>query len=138
MIDPPKIAVRTFLVVSLMASSARVAYAYDLDGAWATDSSQCSKVFVRKGDQVVFSGDSDVYGGGFIVSGDQITGKYAKCKIRVRKDDGQKINLLAACASDVMLQNVQLSAKVLDSDSIIRMFPGMDEIEIKYYRCSMK
>lgn len=125
----------TLLVTTVFASNAN---AFDLDGAWATDDSQCAKVFVRKADQYAFSDNSDVYGGGFIVSGDHITGKYARCRIKVRKDNEPNINLLASCASDIMLQDVQLSAKVLDSNSIVRKFPGMEDIEIKYYRCALK
>jgi hypothetical protein len=34
-----------------------------------------------------------------------------------------------------MLSSVQLSAKALDADTIIRLFPGMDDIEIRYSRC---
>jgi hypothetical protein len=73
--------------------------------------------------------------GGFIVDGDQIIGKFARCKIKARKDGRQTVNLIAACATDIMLSSVQLSAKALDADTIIRLFPGMDDIEIRYSRC---
>jgi hypothetical protein len=36
--------------------------------------------------------------GGFIVDGDQIIGKFARCKIKARKDSRQTVNLIAACA----------------------------------------
>ena len=85
------------------------AIAFDLNGAWASDADNCTKVFVRKGSQVTFTDMSDVYGGGFIIEGDQITGKFARCRIKTRKDDGKTINLVAACASDIMLQSVQFS-----------------------------
>jgi len=80
---------------------------------------------------------SDVYGGGFIVEGDQITGKFGKCRIKAKKDDGKTINLIAACASDIMLSSVQFSLKEVDASSVIRLFPGMDGMEIKYARCSL-
>ena len=50
------------------------ALAFDLDGAWASDAENCAKVFVRKDKQVAFTEMSDVYGGGFIIDGDHITG----------------------------------------------------------------
>ena len=87
------------------------AIAFDLNGAWASDADNCIKVFVRKGSQVTFTDMSDVYGGGFIIEGDQITGKFARCRIKTRKDDGKAINLVAACASDIMLQSVQFSLR---------------------------
>lgn len=111
------------------------ALALDLNGAWATDADNCAKVFVHKGGQVSFTEMSDVYGGGFIVEGDQITGKFARCRIKAKKDDGATINLVAACASDIMLSSVQFSLREVDANSVIRMFPGMDGMEIKYARC---
>jgi hypothetical protein len=90
---------------------------------------------VRKGAQVSFTDMSDVYGGGFIIEGDQIIGKYGKCRIKAKKDDGTTINLVAACASDIMLSSVQFSLKEVDANSVIRLFPGMAGMEIKYARC---
>lgn len=111
------------------------AHAFDLNGAWATDADNCAKVFVHKGAQVSFTDMSDVYGGGFIIEGDQIIGKFARCRIRAKKDEGPTINLVAACASDMMLSSVQFSLKEVDANAVIRLFPGMDGMEIKYARC---
>jgi len=111
------------------------AIAFDLNGPWASDADNCAKVFVRKGAQVSFADMSDVYGGGFIIEGDQITGKFARCRIRTKKDDGKTINLVAACASDIMLQNVQFTLREVDANTVIRMFPGMEGMEITYARC---
>ncbi len=113
------------------------AVAFELSGAWATDADNCAKVFERKGSQVVFTDMSDVYGGGFIIDGDHITGKFGRCRIKAKKDDGKTINLLAACASDIMLQSVQFSLREVDANNVMRMFPGMDGMEIKYARCSL-
>ena len=111
------------------------AAAFDLNGAWASDADNCAKVFVRKGTQITFAEMSDVFGGGFIIEGDQITGKFARCRIKARKDDGNTINLVAACASDIMLQSVQFSLKEMDANNVVRMFPGMEGMEIRYARC---
>jgi len=109
--------------------------AFDLNGAWATDAENCAKVFERKGAQVSFADMSDVYGGGFIVEGDQIIGKYGRCRIKAKKDEGTTVNLVAACASDIMLSSVQFSLKVVDANALIRLFPGMDGLELRYARC---
>ena len=125
-------------ILALAASLAAVvcpAYAFDLNGAWASDAEQCAKVFVRQKGQLGFTDMSDVYGGGFIIDGDQITGKYARCRIKARKDDGVNVNLIAACATDIMLSSVQFSLKQLDANSIARLFPGMEGMEIRYHRC---
>lgn len=127
-------AAAALLLAASLATSGSAA-AFDLNGAWASDADNCAKVFMRKGTQVIFSDNSDVYGGGFIIEGDQITGKFARCRIKARKDDGKTINLVAACASDIMLQSVQFSLKEADANNVIRLFPGMEGMEIRYARC---
>jgi hypothetical protein len=122
------------LVASVFVLSGN-ADAFDLTGAWATNAEQCSKVFARKGGQITFTEMSDVYGGGFIIDGDQIIGKFARCRIKARKDEGPNVNLIAACATDIMLSSVQFSLKELDGNSIARLFPGMEGMEIRYERC---
>ncbi|WP_440641378.1 hypothetical protein ACSHT2_09790 [Bradyrhizobium sp. PUT101] len=110
--------------------------AFDLNGAWATSADQCDKVFTREGGKLGFSEMSEVYGGGVIVDGDQLIGKFARCKVRARRDSGTGINLIAACATDIMLSSVQFSLKALDTDSIARLFPGMEDMEVRYHRCA--
>jgi hypothetical protein len=122
------------LLGSLLVMAGR-ADALDLNGAWAGDASQCAKVFVRQGGRLGFTEMSEVYGGGFIIDGDQIIGKFARCRIKARKDDGKNVNLIAACATDIMLSSVQFSVRELDANSIARLFPGMDDMEISYHRC---
>ncbi len=111
--------------------------AAELSGAWATDADQCHNVFVRKGraNQIGFAAFSEQHGGGFIVEADRLRGKFASCKIKTRKEDGQNVNIIAACATDIMLSNVQFSLKVLEPGKISRVFPGVMDVEIDYYRC---
>jgi len=112
------------------------ALATDLNGSWATDASVCNKVFVKKGDTISFVQDSDQYGGGFILEGNKVRGQMQTCTIRTRKEDGNMVHFLAACASDIMASNIQFSARVIDDNTIARIFPGMgDELSIKYSRC---
>jgi hypothetical protein len=113
------------------------AHAVDLSGAWATDADQCSHVFTRKGraSRIGFAAFSEQHGGGFIVEADRLRGKFASCKIKSRKEDGEMVNIVAGCATDIMLSNVQFSLKVLEPNKISRMFPGMPDMEISYYRC---
>jgi hypothetical protein len=123
------------LSIGLVLASLGRADALDLNGAWASDADNCARVFVGKGAQLGFTDMSDVYGGGFIVDGDQVIGKFARCRIKARKDNGPTVNLIAACATDMMLSSVQFSLKELDANSLIRLFPGMEDMEIRYHRC---
>ena len=114
------------------------ANATDLNGAWATDASVCNKVFTKKGSEISFQTGSDEFGGGFILEGDRIRGQMQTCNIKARKEDGSAVHILAACATDIMASNVQLSARIVDDNTIRRFFPGMpDELSISYSRCTM-
>ena len=106
------------LAAAIAAGSALLApqevKAFELTGAWATSAEQCSKVFARKGraNQVNFTNFSGVYGGGFIAEANRLRGKFENCSIKSKKESGQTINLVVACASGIMLSNVQFFLKV--------------------------
>jgi hypothetical protein len=115
------------------------ARAVDLDGAWATNGDECRRVFVKKAGskQIGFATFSEQYGGGFIAEADRFRGKFATCRIKTRKEEGETINIIASCATDIMLENVQFSLKIIEPNRISRVFPGIMNMEIDYYRCSM-
>jgi hypothetical protein len=115
----------------------RQASAVDLSGAWASSADECSNVFVRRGraKQIEFTALSDQHGGGFIVEADRLRGKFARCKIKSRKEDGDTVNIIAGCATDIMLSNVQFSLKMLEPNRISRIFPGIEDMAISYHRC---
>jgi hypothetical protein len=115
------------------------AIAVELTGAWAPNADKCDKVFVRRGraKQIDFAEFSGVHGGGFIIEADRLRGKFVKCTIKTRKEDGQSLNLIAGCATDIMLSNVQFVLKVVDDDNIARVFPGIEGMEVKYHRCRL-
>jgi hypothetical protein len=115
---------------------ATAVFATDLNGSWATDVSACSKVFVKKGGSLSFAQDSEEFGGGFILEGDKVRGQMQTCTIRARKEKGNVVHMIAACANDIMASNIQFSAKIIDDNTIARIFPEMgDEFSIKYARC---
>jgi hypothetical protein len=113
------------------------ARAVELAGAWAGDADQCKKIFARKGrvGRIEFAPFSGIYGGGFIIEADRLRGKHASCEIKNRKVDGETVNLIAACATDIMLSHVQFVLKIKDDDTMTRVFPGLDGIETSYHRC---
>jgi hypothetical protein len=123
------------LFASVLAVHPARAQSIDLTGAWTTDADQCGKVFNRTGDRITFSENSELYGDGFIIDQNRITGKTAHCTIASRKQDGEMIHLLASCASEIMFSRVQFSLKVVDSNSIIRLYPGMPDLSNNYQRC---
>lgn len=126
-------------VTASLGAMSEHAVAFDLNGAWATAADQCSKVFVRKGKakEITFTNFSGIYGGGFIAEPKRIRGKFETCSIKSRKDDGPNINVIVSCASGVMLSNVQFFLKVVDDNSVTRLFPGNEGMEVTYHRCQI-
>jgi hypothetical protein len=124
-------------LVSAVLSLSQEAIAFDLTGAWTAKADQCNKVFARRGraNQVDFTNFSGAYGGGFIVEPNRLRSKFEACSIKSRKDDGQNINLVIACAKGIMLSNIQVFLKVVDDDTVTRLFPGMEEMDVNYHRC---
>jgi hypothetical protein len=134
-----KLTLATAITAGSTMLSSQAANAFELAGAWATSADQCSKVFARKGraKQIGFTNFSGVYGGGFIAEADRLRGKFESCQIKSRKESDQIINLVVACASGIMLSNVQFFLKVLDDNTVSREFPGMEGMDVKYHRCQI-
>jgi hypothetical protein len=127
---------RRFLLSAALVFSCLPALAFDLSGAWTTDASVCQKMFVRKDGNIAFRPDSDQYGGGFIVDGNRIRGQATRCEIKSRKEGAGIIHLIASCSTDIMLSNMQFSMKIVDDNSIVRLFPEMPDLSLPYARCS--
>ena len=129
----------TAISASYALQSSHDAKAFDLTGAWATSSEQCTKVFVRKGraNNMTFTNFSGVYGRGFIVEANRLRGKFENCKIKSRNESNRTVNLVAACASGIMLSNVQFFLKVMDDNTVSREFPGIEGVDVKYHRCQI-
>ena len=115
------------------------AHAFDLTGAWTTTPDQCNKVFVKKGNKITYAPSSEEFGGGFIADGNEVRTKTARCTIRSRKETGDIIEVRAACSSEIMATSVNLRLKILDANSVYRVFtdPDMAGMELTFYRCPM-
>ena len=115
------------------------AYAFELTGAWASSVDQCNKIFVKKGDRISFAQSSEEFGGGFVANGDEVRSKTARCTIKSRKETGDTIDFKAACSSEIMATSVNLRLKILDANSVYRIFtdPDMAGMELTFYRCPM-
>ena len=108
------------------------AEARDLRGAWVTDKSTCKKVFTGEGTKLGFAKDADV----FIYEGNRLRGKNASCVIKTVKQDDDVLHLVTLCTNDVTFGTVQFSLKIQDDNQITRLYPGLSELDTKYYRCS--
>jgi hypothetical protein len=128
----PAITVVLFCLGVLQSAEAR---AFELTGAWASQDDLCKLVFAKQGNQVVFAEFSDLFGSGFIVDGSRIRGKSARCTIKSKKQEGDGLELSTACATSIMHQNVHFSLKVIDDNTVSRLFPEIPGMTLKYFRC---
>jgi hypothetical protein len=126
----------TAAILSAAVTMTVPAQAIDLTGAWASQGDLCKLVFTNKGKSLSFTELSDLYGSGFIIDGDRITGKAAKCRITSRKQNGDNLDLNASCATSIMTQDVSFILKVIDDNNIARVIPEIENMQIKYTRCS--
>ena len=115
------------------------AHAFDLNGAWATDADQCSKIFVKKGNKISFAPFSEEFGRGFVADGNNVRSKTERCTITSRKEIGDTIDFQASCASEIMATSTNLRLKILDANSVYRIFtdPAFAGMELTFYRCSL-
>jgi hypothetical protein len=111
------------------------AHAIDLNGFWSSDPALCGKLFMKKGKQVVFSPLSDLYGSGFIIDGNSIRGKVARCTIKSRKQDGDTVLLSATCSTIIAPQDLEFSLKTVDDNTVARLLPGSSAMRVDFHRC---
>ncbi len=112
------------------------ARAIDLTGAWASHEDLCNQVFTKKDNRVEYAEYSELFGSGFIVDGDRIRGKAGTCTIKSRKQEGDNLEISAACASTIMTQDLRFSLKIIDDNNISRSFPEISGMSLNYTRCS--
>ncbi len=113
------------------------ARAIELTGAWATHADLCSQVFTKKDNGVVYAEFSELFGSGFIIDGDRIRGKTGTCTIKSRKQEGNSLELSAACASSIMTQDLRFSLKIMDDNNFARSFPEIAGMSLNYTRCKL-
>ena len=126
-------------LVAGMSVIAHGAYAFDLNGAWSTDAGACGKIFQKDKDgNLSIAQGADMYGNGFIVRKDAVVGNNATCKILSHKVAGPVSHLVAQCASEnVAFSTFQFSYRVNDDNSITRIYPGVEELNVNYARCRL-
>ena len=112
-------------------------HAADLNGAWASDASVCSKVFVKSNNRISFAPDAELYGGGFLVDGSRATGTFQKCNIKSMKNDGAEVHLIASCSTGVEISNLTFTVKAVGHDQITVSSNGAVDITTPYVRCPM-
>jgi hypothetical protein len=112
------------------------ARAIELTGAWASHEDLCNQVFTKKDNRVEYAEFSELFGSGFIVDGDRIRGKAGTCTIKSRKQEGDNLEISAACASTIMTQDLRFSLKIIDDNTISRLFPEISGMSLNYTRCS--
>lgn len=115
------------------------AYAFDFNGAWATDVAACGKIFQKSKDGgLLIAQGADMFGNGFIARKDAIVGNNATCKILSQKVDGPVTHLVAQCAAEnVAFSTFQFSYRIKDDNNITRIYPGVEELNTNYGRCEL-
>jgi head-tail adaptor len=87
----------------------------------------------------IFAQFSEEFGRGFVADGNEIRSKTTRCTIKSRREVGDTIDFHVACASEIMASSIQLKIKILNSNSVSRVFqdPDFEGMELTFYRCAM-
>jgi hypothetical protein len=125
------------LVLLVLVVVTQPAQAVDLNGAWTVDASACGKVFTKENNKLAFKQDADVYAGGLIVQGKQITGTFQKCRVKSLHDDGPNLRVIASCSDGVAVSDVAFDVKISGENSMTLSSKEPVPVEMKYVRCSM-
>jgi hypothetical protein len=112
------------------------ARAGDLNGAWASDASVCSKVFVSNNGKISFTPDAELYGAGLIIEGNRAQGALQNCKIKSMKHDGAEIRLTAACSTGVMVSDLEFTVIFTGNDQMTVGSAGPVGMETPLVRCA--
>ena len=128
--------IRACAIGYCVATLAGGADAADVNGAWASSPQACGEVFVSEGSKASFRLGSGLYGNGFIIDGRRIRGRTADCTISRKKETGALVHIIANCATDIMFSSVEFSLKIIDDNTVARIYPGMGDMETTYYRCT--
>src|SRR4051794_7331284 len=114
MFDSRRIPLTAALIFGLGVLQPAKTEAFELTGAWASQTDLCRSVFTKKGNQVVFTELSDLFGSGFIVDGNRIRGRATRCTIKDTQRQGDRLELSAACATSIMTSSVRFNLKIVD------------------------
>lgn len=125
------------IVLGSSVLSVAEARAIELTGAWATHADLCGQVFTKQDNRVVYAEFSEVFGSGLIIDGDRIKGRTGTCTIKSRKQEGNSLELSAACASSIMTQDLRFSLKIIDDNNFARSFPEIAGLSLNYTRCKL-
>jgi len=131
---------RTFnplVLLVLLVTQSISTQAADLNGAWAIDASTCGKVFIKENSKLAFKRNADVYAGGLIVQGKQVTGTFQKCRVKSLHDDGPNLRVIASCSDGVAVSDVEFDVKISGENSMTLSSKEPVPVEMKYIRCSM-
>ena len=79
---------------------------------------------------------SDLYGGGFIIDGNGVRGKFVNRNIESKDQVGAIIHLSLACTDQVATEQVQFDLKVVNDNTLSKTFPGTN-IGVDYFRCQL-
>ena len=110
--------------------------AFELTGAWASQADLCKQVFTKRGNQILFAEFSDLFGSGFIIDGSRINGRSTRCTIKSKKQNGDSLELSSACVTHIMTSSVRFNLKIIDDNTLDRLFPEIPGMTLKYSRCA--
>ncbi|KYH03558.1 hypothetical protein [Bradyrhizobium sp. DOA1] len=125
------------LLLALCIAGVAPAQAVDLTGGWVIDFANCNKVFSKENGKLAFKPDADLYAGGLIVDGRRITGTFQKCNVRSVRDDGENMQVVAACSDGIVVSDVTFDLTMSGDNKLTLSSKQPTPVEMRYSRCPL-
>jgi hypothetical protein len=108
-----------------------------LQGAWVSESSDCTKVFEKVQGQVQFKDRTYVQDNGFIIAGSKAKGPIggSSCKISQVDEENDRFSALLSCSDAVVSRNFSWSFRLIDATHFERLDPKFPEFPTRYKKC---
>jgi hypothetical protein len=104
-----------------------------LAGAWA-EPGNCSTTFTSAAGKMKFHEPRDMFGSGFIVTGNQYTGPFGECRLTSATQKGDKILLGLSCHNSISYSD-QVTPIHFNSSTEVLVFSSMDGVSSTFQRC---
>jgi hypothetical protein len=106
-----------------------------LQGAWVWESSDCAKVFEKKGGRIQFKDRTYAHDRGFIISGTKGKGPVGgSCAISQVVEENDRFSAQLSCSDPVVSREFSWSFRIIDATHFERFD---DRGSYKYKKCSL-
>jgi hypothetical protein len=125
------------LLAAGAAAEAQEAVVKSLAGAWVQEGTSCAEVFSWKGGRASYKKPIDAFAPAFLVTGQQIQGPQASCRVISTKPLNDRTILILGCATSVALGRTEAAIRLDSGGNVLERYMSLtDPLAERYTRCT--